>query len=291
MLFVAGASAGSDTFGMPPIGNGLLSALQQFDPGTWSQIPLNLIDQLTNDFEKGMKEISDRHSTALAPLQRSMANYFFQFNPSNNNLYIKLSTKMHNKNWDGAFVTLNYERLLEKSMFSNSIALSLGSPKKSQIEICFPHGCCHFFCSVKGSGNIQFSGNIQTSGSVEIVSDPFQFTQRIQNDPFPPIMSYFTPSKLTPSCVNFIKSQRERFNELVKDAENIALIGIAVREHDTHIWNSLAKASASITYCAGSSGKQYQKWAKKNRQNYQNDTILNAYWEEGFDDICYNINL
>lgn len=291
ILFGAGASTGSDTSGTPPLGNGLLSALQQFDPSTWNQIPSNLISQLTNDFEKGMEEISNKHSTALAPLQRSMANYFFQFNPSKNNLYIKLSTKMLNKDWDGAFVTLNYERMLEKSLFTNNIALSVGSSTRSQIEICFPHGCCHFFCSVQGSGNIQFSGNIQTGGSVETVNNPFQFAQRIQNDPFPPVMSYFIPSKSTTSCANFITSQRERFNELVKDAENIAIIGILVREHDKHIWDSIAKTSASITYCAGSSGKQYRQWAKKNRQDHQNDTILNAYWKESFDEICGNVNL
>ncbi len=68
ILFGAGASTGSDTFGVPPLGNGLLSALQQFDPGTWNQIPLNLISQLRNDFEKGMEEISNKHSTVLATL-------------------------------------------------------------------------------------------------------------------------------------------------------------------------------------------------------------------------------
>ncbi len=220
-----------------------------------------------------------------------MANYFFQFNPSKNNLYIKLSTKIINKNWDGAFVTLNYERLLEKSMFSNNIALSVGSSIGSKIEICFPHGCCHFFCSVHGSGNIQFSGNVQTGGNIETVNDPFQFTQRIKNDPFPPVMSCFVPSKSTLSCANFIKSQRDRFDELVKNSKNITIIGILVREHDKHIWDSIAKTSASITYCAGNGGKQYLKWTKKNRQNYQKNIILNTYWKESFDEICNNINL
>lgn len=291
ILFGAGASTGSDSFGTPPLGNGLLSALQQFEPNIWNQISLNLISQLTDDFEKGMEKISNDHSTALAPLQRSMANYFFRFSPNKNNLYLKLATKLINKDWDGAFVTLNYERLLEKSMLSNSIALSVGSSGESQIEICFPHGCCHFFCSVKGTGNVQFSGGVQTDGNIEIVSNDFQFSQRIQSDPFPPVMSYFIPSKFTTSCANFIQNQRMRFNKLVNDADNIAIIGIMVRKHDEHIWNSLASTSARIIYCAGSSGKQYTRWAKKNRKNFKNDLILDGYWDVNFDEICSNIEL
>ncbi len=145
IVFGAGASTGSDTSRTPPLGNGLLSALQQFNPNIWNRIPSNLISHFTNDFEKGMEEISNNYSTGLAPLQRSMAEYFFQFYPSMNNLYIKLARKMVNKDWDGAFTTLNYERLLEKSMLTNNIALCVGPSTNSQIEICFPHGCCHFF--------------------------------------------------------------------------------------------------------------------------------------------------
>ena len=101
IIFGAGDSTGSDIFGTPPLGNGLLSALQQFNPNIWNNIPSNLISSLTNDFEKGMEEISNNHSTALAPLQRSMAQYFFQFNPGTNNLYVKLAMKIISKNWDG----------------------------------------------------------------------------------------------------------------------------------------------------------------------------------------------
>ena len=235
VVFGAGASNGSDTIGTPPLGNGLLSALQQFNPNIWNRIPSNLISHLTKDFEKGMEKISNNHSTALAPLQRSMAQYFFQFYPSQNNLYAKLALKMANKDWDGAFATLNYERLLEKSMTDNNIALCVGSPTNSQIELCFPHGCCNFFCSVKGSGNVRFSGNIQTSGKVDIINNPIQFNQRIHNDPFPPVMSYFVPSKFTTSCSNFILQQRSRLKDLILNAEIIALIGIQVRIQDIHI--------------------------------------------------------
>ena len=291
MIFGAGASTGSDTFGTPPLGKGLLSALQQFDPHVWNQIPSNLISQLTNDFEKGMEEISNNHSTALAPLQRSMARYFFQFSPSENNLYIKLATKIIDKNWDGAFATLNYERLLEKSMLSNNIAISVGSSTDSQIEICFPHGGCHFFCSVKGSGNIQFFGNTQTDGNVEAVSNHFQFTQRIQNDSLPPVMSYFIPSKYTLSCANFITQQRSRLNDLILNSETIILICIQVRTYDAHIWNSLSKTNAKLIYCSGSSGKIFKEWSKNNRKNSKNDIILDSYWNSNFDTICKHVGL
>ncbi len=291
ILFGAGASYGSDTTGIPPLGKGLLAELQQAEPNIWNHIPSNLTSQLTNDFEKGMEEISKNHSTALAPLQRSMAKYFFQFSPSKNNLYIKLSEKMINKDWDGAFATLNYERLLEKSMLSNNIPLGMGLSKGSSIEICFPHGCCHFFCSVTGSGNVQFSGNVQTDGHLEIVSDYFQFTQRIQNDPIPPVMSYFIPSKFTMSCENIITQQRNRLNDLILNSETIVLIGIQVRTHDVHIWDPLSKTQAKLIYCSGSSGKIFENWSKNNRKSWKDDVDLDSYWDASFDTICNQVGL
>ena len=104
-------------------------------------------------------------------------------------------------------------------------------------------------------------------------------------------MSYFIASKFTTSCVNFIKNERAKFNTLVNGADNIAIIGIMVREHDKHIWDYLASTPAAITYCAGSSGKQYREWAKKNRKNFKNDTVLDGYWDENFDEICSKIGL
>ena len=291
IIFGAGASTGSDTFGTPPLGNGLLSALQQFNPNIWNNIPSNLISSLTNDFEKGMEEISNNHSTALAPLQRSMAQYFFQFNPGLNNLYMKLAMKIIGKNWDGAFATLNYERLLEKSMLSKNIAVCVEPSTNSQIEICFPHGCCNFFCSVKGSGNIKFSGNIKTGGRVDFIDDLFQFNQRIQNDPFPPVMSYFIPSKFTTSCANFIIGQRSRLEDLILNSKTVALIGIQVRTHDTHIWDPLSKSKAKLVYCSGSSGKIFKNWSKNYRKNCMKDVVLNSYWDSNFDTICKHVGL
>ena len=291
IIFGAGASTGSDVSGTPPLGMGLLSALQQFNPNIWNSIPPNLISDLTNDFEKGMEKISNNNSTALAPLQRSMATYFFQFSPNVNNLYMKLASKINGKNWNGVFATLNYERLLEKSMLANNIEVSVGPPTNSQIEICFPHGCCHFFCSVSGSGNVQFSGNIQTGGRVEPIDDLSQFNQRIQNDPFPPVMSYFIPSKFTTSCANFVINQRSRLENLILNSKTIALIGIQVRTHDKHIWNPLSKSKAKIIYCSGSSGKIFKKWSKNNRKNWKHDIVLNSYWDANFETICKHVGM
>jgi len=111
-------------------------------------------------------------------------------------------------------------------------------------------------------------------------------------DAFPPVMSYFEPSKRTTSGANFIESQRKRFAELVEGAEKIAIIGLRVREHDKHIWEPLSKTSAKIIYCAGNSaGDEFKKWSNKNREKKTDFLVLNSYFNEGFEEIMKFIDL
>ena len=179
---------------------------------------------------------------------------------------------------------MNYERLLELSLFQEGIQPIIGSKAQNnnQIEICFPHGCCHIFCeAAKGNASaISFAGmNVQTNGEIKIISNTLEFQQRINNEPFPPVMSYFEPTKYTTSGWNFIQDQRTRFKILVEEANKIVIIGLRVREHDKHIWNLLQTTKAKIIYCSVfSAAKEYQRWS----QNYSRDgdIILTEYFNE-----------
>jgi len=295
IIFGAGASKGSDSNGIPPMGNELFEELSSFNPDGWGKIPAELTSTLQQDFEKGMQEISEKHSSIMGPLQRAMAAYFFRFRTvQDSNLYVRLAKKINNSSWDGALATLNYDLLLPCALNMQGISPVVGTEtnEDSKIEVCMPHGCCHIFCSgVQATGNISFSGNISTEGDVEIISSPTKFQHKIQTEKFPPVMSYFIPSKFTTSGTNFIKGQRKRFEKLVAESSTIAIIGIQIRPHDQHVWNPISNSSAKIIYCSGSGGRSFKNWNNENRKNVVQDIILNSYWNESFDEICTNIGL
>jgi len=234
---------------------------------------------------------------ALPPLQRAMAAFFFNFTPQPTNLYRSIAKALKRRKWEGAFITLNYERLLELSLLSEGIQPCIGSPQPGDdkaIEICLPHGCCHIFCeSVHGrAGMVSFAGpNVSTNGPIKVIGAYSEHRQRIQNDAFPPVMSYFEPDKQTTSGNNFIVAQRQRYSEIVSDAESIALIGIKVREHDKHIWEPLANSKAQILYVSGEKSKaEYETWKEKRRPT-SSDIALDGFFKDEYKEILEWVGL
>ena len=296
IIFGAGASYGSDTIETPPLGEKLFDKLALFNPKGWGSIQPEQAQLFRKDFEAGMKDFLNKHPHAMAPLQRAMAVYFFNFKPRASNLYVKLAQKIKDKNWDGALATFNYERLLELSLLSQGTQPIVGQTAKtaSPFELCLPHGCCHLFCeSVQGNARgISFPGTrISTRGQIKLIGDPQQFLDRIQNDAFPPVMSYFEPTKRTTSGINFIDAQRQRFSELVATSSVIGIVGLRVRPHDEHIWTPLTQTPAKIVYCSGhNAATEFKTWASKARAS-QSDIILPNYFASGFEKLCSNLGL
>lgn len=294
IVFGAGASFGSDTSGTPPLGDALFDALAQVNPDGWGRIGTELATSFRCDFESAMRELSSRRPHDLAPLQRAMAGFFFCFIPGPSNLYIRLAKRVKERGWNGALATLNYERLLLRSLLEAELMCVAGQPEQDQIEVCMPHGCCHLFCeSVTGKASgVSFDPSaVTTAGRVVAVANRREFWDRIRKDAFPPVMSYFEPSKRTTSGVNFINAERERFAELVSGAEVIGIVGLRVRAHDVHIWEPLAHASARLVYCAGSrSGREFADWGNEKRPGNQ-DTIIPHYFADGFEQLCSCIGL
>lgn len=295
IIFGAGASYGSDTYNTPPLGALLFKELQKFNPNDWGRIDGGLAEIFANDFELGMTKISKTQPTFVSVLQRVMGLYFFQFHAHLNqsNLYIKLTERIAKKNWRGTMASLNYELLLEASLSYSNLQFSIGEPaNQNQIELCYPHGCCHLFCSSVGARNASFPGlNVTTGGKIKRIVDPILYQEQITQDSFPPVMSYFEPRKRCTSGMNFIEAQRARFKTLILSAKNIALIGIRVRDHDKHIWDYLSKTNARLIYCAGERGaKEFNTWKQEERP-VKNDLVLKGYFKDSFDIICANIDL
>jgi hypothetical protein len=226
-----------------------------------------------------------------------MAGFFFRFGPTKDSLYRKLARRIEKAKWPGALATLNYERMLHLALHSSGVPTFCGPRPNSfsGIELCLPHGCCHVFCdSVTGSAAaITMDGRaVNTNGPVIAVDEPREFWLRIRTQAFPLVMSYFEPSKFTTSGDNFIQEQRSRLQQLIVDADKIAVIGVSVRDQDAHIWNSLAHATAPIYYCSGKSSKAaFEMWAERNRLAASGDIVSEQYWVDDFDSVAKHLEL
>ena len=117
-----------------------------------------------------------------------MALYFFNFHPNQiSNLYVKLAKRIAEKNWNGAFATLNYELMLERSLLYAGLKINIiDEPAASdQLELCYPHGCCHLFCeSVRGmASSVSFDGyGVRTKGIIKKIVDRKEYQDRIINE-------------------------------------------------------------------------------------------------------------
>ena len=270
--------------------------LRRLFPAVWGTLSDEQDRELQNDFEAGIQRIGKDNPHALPPLQRAMASFFFDFYPGTSNIYRQLARKIAATSWDGAVVTLNYERLLELSLALEGVQPFTGNPPNAErsVEICLPHGCCHIFCeSVRGTAaGISFTGlGVSTRGQVKVVADRAEFAQRIRTDAFPPVMSYFDPLKMTTSGVNFIESQRERYEKLIKCANKVVIVGVRVRTHDTHIWSALSATQGEVIYCSGRSGaKEFNQWAQEQRAS-KTSVSLSGYFADSFPEICGAVDL
>lgn len=227
---------------------------------------------------------------SMSHLHRSMAEYFFNFQTTPDNIYSKLAKKIIKYPWAGAIVTLNYERLLQQSLHSVGICTTFAPTTQisNALEICLPHGSCNLFCEgAKGrTDNVFLNGTERVNGPIISLEDREEFLQRIKEDAFGSVMSYFEPSKRTTTGTSFIEDQRARYDALVSEANNIAIIGIMVREDDKHIWTSLQNTSGRLIFCGGSSGgKIFNSWCEKYRKGKEDKTIDKKF-EEAFDELC-----
>lgn len=303
IFFGAGASFGSDIKDTPPLSCNLYNKLKLYDPLNWN-LPSNIVDSFISDFEKGLLLLYEKNPTMISILQRSIASFFFDFEPQQNNLYKKLAKQIYSSNWEGYLATINHDRLLLLSLIQEDLIINIKDflkiknnhliDKKKEIELILPHGSCNLFnesIMESGFGNIKLNGLcVSTRGKINMINDINDFKNRIKNK-FPPVMSYFEPQKTTTSGVNFIEKQRERFNQCIMDSEIIGIIGVKVRPSDSHIWDSLSKTEGKLIYCSGErDGTEFHNWGI-NCRKHNHDKIIHKNFSDGFDEFRESLGI
>lgn len=244
----------------------------------------------------------------LTSLQLQLARYLFRFEPSDGNLYRKLGKRIKSyerttgMRWNGAFATLNYDRLLQLALTVTSVPFSLSGPMGPGFEICAPHGLCNLF-----SGTVRYERNFSASERPAIIfadhtstlegdAPPVLIRSQEEFDTvakygLPPIMSYYEGEKLSSIHMEWLHMHRNRFHELVRHAGKIAIVGMRVHEVDLHIWEPLAMTSAKLLYCSGDGG-EFSAWQTRVGRRPESDELLTGmYFRDGFETILKFLDL
>ena len=176
------------------------------------------------------------------------------------------------------FATLNYETLLFQARALAAVAVT-------DLRVCLPHGSACLCCEgISATPGVSYSGGVSTGGTVRAFADVADFRREKAANVFPPVMSYFEPSKFTVSCYNWIEGERTRFGELAASASRVFLIGIRVHPVDKHIWEPLAQTPGNITYMSGVEGaERFQQWASN--QGRTGDRVIAKYFRQGLPDL------
>ena len=280
LLFGAGASFGSELtpVPVPPLGPNLFDALVRFAPRSWGSLLSPWPSQFRADFEAAMSSYISMGSFG-APLQWDMAEYFFtQFAATPSSTYVKLLTALAPRISEYLFVTLNYEQLLCQ-------AKSIAGIPDDRFKVCLPHGNASLCCSgISATAGASFTGGVSTGGKVRVFRDRTDFMSERETNVFPPVMSYYEPTKFTVSCENFIQVQRAEFEQEVLAADRVAIVGARVHAPDQHIWGPLAATKAKLLYLSGAEdAPTFTAWSSS--QSRSDDIAVPKYFDDGVADL------
>jgi hypothetical protein len=214
-----------------------------------------------------------------APLQWDMAYYFFtQFAATPSSTYVKLLAALAPRISEYLFVTLNYELLLCQ-------AKSIAGIPVDRFKVCLPHGNASLCCSgISATAGASFTGGVSTGGNVRVFRDRTDFVSERDTNVFPPVMSYYEPTKFTVSCENFIQDQRAQFEQEVLAADKVVIVGARVHAADRHIWGPLARTKANLLYLSGAkNAPTFAAWSSS--QNRSGDIAVPKDFDDGVADL------
>jgi len=295
-FFGAGASYGSDESRLakqgrlPPLGRDLFQTLNaDSELKSWNKLPQSIVKIFhSSTFEEAMDFLDDSEDWANESFKRELdlARFFSRFHPQPSNLYWKLakavSRRLKGPDWSGAAITLNYERLLEESFIRNRVFTvvkgvtffddNLPPLDNNQLfEVCYPHGACQFFLGqnwFQGAGNIVFGkeARMRQEAGVNHILKSDNIPEACDQRQIPMICRYQS-SKRASVKNYFIDTQQKRCTELIINAKTVTIIGVlCAHKTDRHLWKSLERTSAFLTYVAPGEDSQerFRIWAKAN---------------------------
>jgi hypothetical protein len=293
-----GASAQTRPY-PPPVMAGLYDRLAKEFPDEWGPLSRlgNHAAEFRADFEGAFTEfalrapetrlgISRRAIDSLEDL-RTPAIYFCQFNfdPDGSDCYSKLILALKNFGSLSSciFGSLNYDCLFEQaaSILGHRIDYSCVSTRADEIRVAKIHGSCNFVMPVTQTDRAQLaSPNFGYEKEFDIIRPEcletcLQEALSSQTRPWLPVMSQISPGKENSLAPVKIQEYRNRWQEQVRAAEAMAIIGVSHNRNDTHILDTVRGRSVPIYYIGGC--RDATNWKTENPRV----THVDQYFEPG----------
>lgn len=281
-----GGARGHVTPEPPPLMAELYERLAQRFPSTWgpSSERGRRRDAYISDFEKTFIEHDLGRRPDLPPgtpgapglsaieAQRPVAVYFseFKMDGTRRDLYSRLLSFLTRSSLlnETFFATVNYESLFEQAAHYSGLQMSHlleaatavlrgtvaddwpGERRhENQVFLAKLHGSAHF--KVAGNDHQRLRALLASTGThVETgitVMDPFLSIPEHEQGSFP-IMTQTSPDRgdfLSPAQ---ILQLRQIWQQAVKNASLVAIIGASPRRYDSHIWESIERATGRVVH-------------------------------------------
>jgi hypothetical protein len=272
ILFGAGASYGAGDIlpERPPLSNQLFQELARCFPGSWGSLPTEVARLISENFEKGMALLWERFSPSVPALMQHMAIYFVQFRPRSpgTTLYCRLVRAIEEAHARERVLlsTLNYECLLEHSIWQASLAVNYGDfPHADGITVWKLHGACNLLPEgVAATRAVSYTSAAGFGTAIRPAKDLNEVLEFCLGDnSLPPVMCLFMPGKPIQVSAGSISSVQAAWREKLMTAERTAVVGVFPNVEDTHVWDVLADVPGELFYVGEAA--PFEQWAGKYR--------------------------
>lgn len=286
-LFGAGASHLDSGKDRPPLLKGLVEPLQRAFPRSWGQIPDSSANAFTNNFEKAMDEYS-YGSEHLVELLKDAAQFFSGFRPRTGELepYYRVVAEYRDRLLSGDILasTLNYDCLIELSAKQLGVEVNYFG-RRYGMGLLKLHGSCNFTVHPAG---ITVGGKVTISreGRADFpVDDPppeaSEVPRVLQECKFPPAMALMTPGKEVVCGHSEIQRIQEGFEEAVRMARILIVVGANFNPLDQHVWMPVYYSSAHLGFV----GNRTSCMSLEHERKLGRTHWIGGRFEESVDDI------
>lgn len=271
VLLGAGASYGSKDVKpyVPPLGNGPAGLFARLEEHSLLArcLPDPLKLEFRENFEQGMAQFYEFSDGNIMAFQRELAAYLTQFTPGAENAYRTLIQRLGINRV--VYSTLNYDLLFELSAASLGLNTLYGAiPQSKHVRLLKPHGSCNFWPDipvgmVRGL-TVSRSGRADVCAPVRPLNQEQTLRRCAEDDSFSPAIAMYAEGKPVKVCPDYVEEQQRQWNEIASKARHVFISGVRVHRSDRHIWDTLSKSKANVTYFGLKADKyEFIEWKEK----------------------------
>lgn len=252
VLIGAGASFGSEESAhqTPPLGNSLFDRLEERG-GIAASIPSDIKALFRTDFEKGMAQYYEYADGDIMRFQRELAHYLATFSPSDKNAYLRLIDALGTRRV--IYCSLNYDLLFELSAANLGLStLYATDSRQGHVRLIKPHGSSNFWPNIpvgmiRGS-TFKLSGRADIQAPIRPLNQKETLFRCESEDSVAPAIAMYAAGKAVKISPDYVDEQQRLWATSVHAARHVFVVGVRVHPVDKHIWGTLSKTKANVTY-------------------------------------------